>query len=1616
MELIKHEHQGGGTYSIEDTLKMYSKDLTDFDIQAFVWYNRTLGIPMTGWENWFIGHSEKMTSIALEDVDCLNQVYEKIGRFQKGDEVGKVTKFENVYGSITYVAVRKFDNSLVLVDKSLIQTESKYDYPTEKLIELVKHKSLCFLNGNFLPLHVYTNTDYDTLRKQLDIDKEYIISAFGEDVYEYHNSILSGFVKLRVNHPVKEMRFTLNPYGDIARDTTVVMPDTETETSITSAFENHIRGLKNSSFILVSKNVFIDRIIRNNSRTNSSSKDNSDDENRENKTKGEKEIADAQDECQRLFSEFLTDYVPTDVANVINIKVNELYNRSLLINTSKVPIGFKCNKYLKNMPFELKPVQQEAFKFAISRNSFCAALTVGFGKTSLMICVLSYLLGTKTIRKPLIIVPKPVINNWIKELFGFWSDGKMESFVPVSGWTRNYGILSDCGFDYLNIKNLNNSIINKYSKQIATLQNGFLIGSYEALQKMYIQDPEIRDFVLERWFEILKSDDGENIESAKESASKISQLIRKLREVNKDASVDIVSMGFDSIYFDEAHRLKNVFSGVSADKTNRVSSGFKGSPSDRALRAFFISQYFTKIKGRIGFLTATPFSNSPLEVFTMLCFLNYSELVKNGAHKISSFVELFFNETVEFGVSKDSKIISIPVMKRYKNKQILYKILSNTFIYKDDPKEANIQRPCKINYPNKKIKLVLKQSNLQMVQRKALLEGGNIDFKEYARVYPEIEPYLEPLKEAFGSLGNTKSKLGLAGKILSSSKSSAISPFCNSPVKLPFVTDEPWKELYEFSPKIKFTIDAIKEMMDYRLNNGKDTTSFLIYMGLGVNILPAFKRALEVLCDLKSNIPIMDEESDEEDNGKKSKLTYDEVEIIEGSADTDKEADRRERVSSYFNKGKVKVILGTDTIREGLNLQVNSCTLFILSPTWNSTDIKQVEGRIHRQGSKFAFARIITPLVTRTLDSFIYQKYDEKEARLGDIWSNDGLAVSSDLNKEIPPEKQKELLLDDADEIAKIRVDLLAKQERNQYEKIQDEFNALLEGVSKADKYKYYVGYYRSRMPQIRQILENNHLALTSILKNITPETVYNIKNRKDRISTLIPYYEDLLAKVSKAEESGLVVDMVNIFNGEFKRRKYHIDVDYYEKQVWKEFCDKLGISNIEDIFSIEIFSKIEIRKETKYSYSSWESIYDLSEVYSKSALVDKFILAPENLSMLSSSEELQAVVEKYRSRLTEKAESIKANFEIQRVFVGNGEYQNLFKPKEEFFKTLFEEAKIELAEENKLSRDGFDLARYFCQMTNKQMDYKPKDIDLNKCNLPYEDEVNLSQFETNDTMPKTEPLYQDNSNYEKLFKGLSAVVQDLESLKIGFYSKSGKMGDAIMPLSVEVQMLPSEQSIIEGDCYKLIMEQNYIQNGDLMSDPRIDFAIYPALKLAVPLDFEQHNMGIYQFYVEGGKVVSASGIKSTIDFCLNAWFPNLTSTDRIISQKTKEVSVETPTIAKEDIPTINTIGDLYFHNNESHILGKMSIGFRNMILVDGTIEDAKNYFEDKFKHAELINGEIDNIDNAVNEVEQEEQEEQETMPTKEEIEKAIKALNVLAKYGDENAIKAIKALKILLV
>jgi hypothetical protein len=90
----------------------------------------------------------------------------------------------------------------------------------------------------------------------------------------------------------------------------------------------------------------------------------------------------------------------------------------------------------------------------------------------------------------------------------------------------------------------------------------------------------------------------------------------------------------------------------------------------------------------------------------------------------------------------------------------------------------------------------------------------------------------------------------------------------------------------------------------------------------------------------------------------------------------------REKVKKGFNDGKIKVIIGSDAIKEGVDLQTRSTDLYITSYPWRPTDLVQVEGRIHRQGNIYQSVRINYLSLRDSVDSFLFQKLDTKAKRL----------------------------------------------------------------------------------------------------------------------------------------------------------------------------------------------------------------------------------------------------------------------------------------------------------------------------------------------------------------------------------------------------------------------------------------------------------------------------------------------------------------------------------------------------------------------------------------------------------------------------------------------------------
>lgn len=214
------------------------------------------------------------------------------------------------------------------------------------------------------------------------------------------------------------------------------------------------------------------------------------------------------------------------------------------------------------------------------------------------------------------------------------------------------------------------------------------------------------------------------------------------------------------------------------------------------------------------------------------------------------------------------------------------------------------------------------------------------------------------------------------------------------------------KNFVETSPKLYFICQSIKSLVDYHIENKQDITGQIIYMSLGqkfvyggVNYdgMDLIKTYLEEILDMKGTF--IAEETDEivsetdikcggdtiQDGSKlvvkKKEYKLSQIQIIRG---TIQDPLYKNAIATAFNEGKIKVLIGSSTIKEGINLQGSkefnhgNSNIYIVSSDYAPMVYMQLEGRVWRQGNPLENVRMVYPLIKNSIDLHVYSKLKEK--------------------------------------------------------------------------------------------------------------------------------------------------------------------------------------------------------------------------------------------------------------------------------------------------------------------------------------------------------------------------------------------------------------------------------------------------------------------------------------------------------------------------------------------------------------------------------------------------------------------------------------------------------------
>lgn len=684
--------------------------------------------------------------------------------------------------------------------------------------------------------------------------------------------------------------------------------------------------------------------------------------------------------AEELFNKYLKEGLSQEDQDQLIKDWNYNFNAYKNPDYEKMPIFIDgMNETKGTTPFTLTKQQLKGISFLTNKGSGLLAYDVGVGKTVTGLCATINQIQTGRAKRPLICVPNAVYEKWITEIHQHFPDIKLNE---LKNFSKDY-------------------IDRNYKPEEGSLS----ICTYEALEKITFKDETMNEINSDVEYATMHKTDKEKTkrqlanesEKAKELAGRMTQ--------SSDDYVYLEDLGFDHITVDEIHNFKNIFyaprnvkveteGGVSNQSANEFQA-LGGGRSDRGEKLFAITQYIQRHNNNrnVFGLSATPFQNSPIEIYNILSLFARQRLKDLGIYSLEEFVKQFAHLKSEYAVTA-TKVEEKMVMKSFNNLAALQNLITE-YIDKVDGGEAHVIRPKKeVHLPK------LEMTDLQ----RQIMDAEAAYIEEQAKL-PKEE---RDLGATLGSL-NAMRMATLSPALVGDYRYEIYQ-------RLGFDIKKPAdKDIVTTSPKLKFVCDSVIEQYKYAPSEGQ-----VIYMPRGIG---KYSYVVDYL--VKNGIP------------------RDAIAEMAGGG-SEKELIERENKTREFNdiNGKCKIIIGSEAIKEGVNLNGNSTVLYNTMLGWNPTETQQVEGRIWRQGNKQGITHIVYPLLNDSIDPMLYQKYDEKKTRIDAIFSYKGDSLDVD---EIDPEELKFDLIKDP----RRRADLQVRQFKDRADSDEKLYAKMIDVIAK---------------------------------------------------------------------------------------------------------------------------------------------------------------------------------------------------------------------------------------------------------------------------------------------------------------------------------------------------------------------------------------------------------------------------------------------------------------------------------------------------------------------------------------------------------------------------------------
>ena len=479
----------------------------------------------------------------------------------------------------------------------------------------------------------------------------------------------------------------------------------------------------------------------------------------------------------RLFRDFLEHELTESEQQEVERKFNRAYNGTYTPDYTGVPMFSQINKNFHGKPLQLTSVQLAGVGRMSMRGVGVLAHEVGFGKTLSGVLSAHEAMTRGHAKRPLIVCPNDsILEQWVETIYEALPEAKIN-------------VLGNLGASY----DLTDFSVGEGEITLVT---------YEGLKRMGFKDETYDRMAGE--FTYIQEDLKTHQSSARDKAKKEAQVDRLVGRMMRGARQEysFEDLGFDYMVFDEVHNANHIVGKVRLDKN--VASDFRSQSqrtSDLGIKTWLAAQWIQSQNGgrNVVLLSATPFTNKPLEYYSVLSLVANDRLKELGFYRVEQFFETFMEAEPDLEIGADGSVTERMAVRRFKNNAVFNNLLREFVDVKGVEDNPNLVRPER-------------------------------HVKEYK--VPQNDMTRDAMTALSALLTDDKQKLAGIGH----ARLIAFSPFASGASGF---TARNYKEFVEGSPKLLATMRLVSES-----KRGNDSSGQLIYSELGIEYFDLLREYL----------------------------------------------------------------------------------------------------------------------------------------------------------------------------------------------------------------------------------------------------------------------------------------------------------------------------------------------------------------------------------------------------------------------------------------------------------------------------------------------------------------------------------------------------------------------------------------------------------------------------------------------------------------------------------------------------------------------------------------------------------------------------------------------------